>query len=658
MTLQHHQASQPYRGNTPPRTTATQAAPAGNLREALTLLGLITDGQQGWLEVCWIDGDPTPGMGGIFDHEWKYITDQPSIERVARRCLELGETYGNVYVSSGLYTKRGSKRDAPMLDSRVIFLDDAPANPPLPYTLTIQTSADKRHAYYQTAERLTTAERVDLSRRAAAGLKSDKSGADAQQIVRVPGTFNTKAGAHYRVHIASQTRTAYTADELRAAWPAVADKTTIPQELDQARLEYWRGNIALLLDESGRLPGRLRNPNGQARQVLEGKITPRNDEGKADTSTPRAWVVQGLVLHGYPNEEIAALAMCLCPAVHKNTSWLLKDICELIGTYRGKHTHIQIRPTVPGRGYQAKLPSPIPADTPRPRHRPAQLTTEVYLAWLEIQADGASGVMIKRAEAASELGVSEQLIGRLERKMRDAGLCHRRTHGTLSWIQFGPKADDPRVIKSPLAPAHDSASTNGEVSEVTEQPNTDSALERENPNDVLELREHIALIPAVCPALAPASASPAPPVVMSPSVPAAAVAVGAGVPFSRAQGQRAADGWIDCVAPPAPRRRRAPEPLHPMNRQGDPDLGRPNRVQPTAVSLHNQPETPPPPAAPAALPPSPPVQPAQDDPRLVGVDWQAARRAWDRCEIGEFCRVHRLDRDAVIDRFIQVLLAA
>jgi hypothetical protein len=110
----------------------------------------------------------------------------------------------------------------PVLPSQVIVIDDLP--PDVPCAFSVQTSPGSRHGYFLLDQPIPAAERRALARRAAYTLGGDRGGWDAQQLVRVPGTVNTKArhGGHHVIHLTLGTRRRSSIAELRVPWPEVA----------------------------------------------------------------------------------------------------------------------------------------------------------------------------------------------------------------------------------------------------------------------------------------------------------------------------------------------------------------------------------------------------------------------------------------------------
>jgi len=388
-----------------------------------TLFTLLYGENNGYLELCYIVGDPSDRSERLRREGWYWYTPQRSAA-LAQRVARLAARFGDVYVSSTLYSSpRRNQADA--LPSRVVFLDDAPARDD--YSLSIRTSGNSRHAYYLLDQPIDPQIRAELQRRAAYALGTDKSGADVTQVVRVPGSYNTKHGRRYAVQIESTSR-AYTLAELQRRWPEVSPRS------QAAHTEAWANqlaNVDHLLTADG-LPRRL-GRNTQAYKLLTGALT------VPDRSLARAFICNGLIQHGYPDDEIAALLIHLCDYGHsqqKGSTWLYEDIARLIGIYRAKHPRVQVTPS--GQR-QPRAVQPLPQIQParRARHdRPHKIDAPGLLRWYEQQIDAAGVVLLTKAETAHELQVSVATLERLERQLRSDGQIERRTSADRrrSWV--------------------------------------------------------------------------------------------------------------------------------------------------------------------------------------------------------------------------------
>lgn len=417
-----------------PRPSGAALAPRPYDPAALTLFDLLYGERHGFVELSSIEGDPRPRCGGIYRKQGYYAWPAQRIE-LAQDAAWYALQHGNVYVSSTLYADKTRKTPLP---SPVLFLDDAPDSPALPYSAVVHTSASGRHAYYIADQALDNVTRCELSRRAARALGSDKSGVDLQQIVRVPGGYNTKAHGRFPVQLASISDRVYTVAELESAFPAIsaarlASGDSTPDAThnsaawaDGGPVALLLGNIGALLNADG-LPRRFTNRHGQARRVLTGELTPMNTEGQIDTSTPRAFVARGLVLHGYPDDEIRALLWHFCDygtSAAKGTAWLECDIDRLIARERGLQPNIKASAS---RMQFTSSPAARPKHGPLARKsrarkdRPTTLDADALLAWYTERASGDGWHLSTRRGDAGELHISTATLDRLDNKLESSG---------------------------------------------------------------------------------------------------------------------------------------------------------------------------------------------------------------------------------------------
>ena len=100
-------------------------------------------------------------------------------------------------------------------------------------------------------------------------------------------------------------------------------------------VEQWLGNLGTLIGDNG-LPRRV-NPTIQTGRILAGVVT-------GDTSLDRYIVARGLVMHGYPDEEAAALLWHYCEydkSRAKGSAWLKTDIARVLGKVRAEMPTIE-----------------------------------------------------------------------------------------------------------------------------------------------------------------------------------------------------------------------------------------------------------------------------------------------------------------------------
>jgi hypothetical protein len=169
-------------------------------------LQLLYGRGRGYLELARIDGDPDDREHYVFERTW-FNFDPTRLAALLGQIEELGRQYGNVYVSAHLYA--APRRNAHVLPGQAIVVDDLPAE--VPCSFSVQTSPSRRHGYFLLDQAASGEELREFSRRAAYAYGGDKSGWDLQQLVRVPGTYNTKAryGGHHLVTLQLDTQRRY-----------------------------------------------------------------------------------------------------------------------------------------------------------------------------------------------------------------------------------------------------------------------------------------------------------------------------------------------------------------------------------------------------------------------------------------------------------------
>lgn len=247
---------------------------------------------------------------------------------------------------------------------------------------------------------------------AAYTLGGDKGGLDSQQLVRVPGTFNTKAkhGGRFLVSLRRESRKHYTVEQLRMCWPIVQQRLhNLGEDLDSFAAEQWLGNLGALIGDNG-LPRRV-SPTTQTGRILAGVVT-------GDTSLDRYIVARGLVMHGYPDEEAAALLWHYCEydkSREKGSAWLKTDITRVLGKLRAEMPNIQPNST----RYRASAPAqPLPQVERPKRGRRITLTPDKLWAFYEAEAGAGDMVMLTVAEVAQQLGVSRPTVEPCERVLK------------------------------------------------------------------------------------------------------------------------------------------------------------------------------------------------------------------------------------------------
>jgi hypothetical protein len=343
---------------------------------------------------------------------------------------QLSASYGNVYTGVRLYTRQAkdenTRAEAYTKPGRVIFVDDAPPSPELPYSASVRTSESSRHAYYKCAESVTK----DDARRAAAALGGDPSGVDLTQLVRFPGTFNTKNNGRWSVELEVTTGPLYNVADLRQRWPAIASRlgTTGAAWGDAYTPAEWEN-----LPDGGPLwhSPYIAAAAGQRRPDLEKllrgeRVTVIKKDDTRDDSD---------------SAQIAALAYNLLSA----------DVCKPQARAIADYLYTHLRPGKTREHYRAHFDAELERYTPKhyrpkeirytgaPRqveplppaeHKPEPKSrarndrpqhvagAAGYLGWLRTQADAQSGsVMLSQSQCADRLGCCVRTIKRYEKAL-------------------------------------------------------------------------------------------------------------------------------------------------------------------------------------------------------------------------------------------------
>lgn len=331
--------------------------------------------------------------GHVHTREWIEEDEQ---RKAARHIAEQVAEWGNVYTSVGTYAKVPNTfkpgkmrycRDVP-LPRHCFALDDVRdlAALRLRPTMVVETSPGNYQPIYRCDELLIPSDAVKLGAGAALLAGSDTSASDAEQLIRIPGTRNTKPKCGpdgWTVRLVYADGPTYSREHLaRAFLPnGLADLSGSTQQggkikistgkqesatigtgdelwrkpqyrdaLDQAA-QPWRGHLepnGLLLNKDG-IPRRLipflppnPTPAQQAKydaaqehtglKILRGELRHTSTSGNWDASRDRWHVIRALMLYGYSDGEIAAIAEKLANFGEgiKSTENIWNDICRVI----------------------------------------------------------------------------------------------------------------------------------------------------------------------------------------------------------------------------------------------------------------------------------------------------------------------------------------
>jgi hypothetical protein len=458
-------------------------------------LELLFDTQEGYLQLRFCAGDPAKDK--LKSGGWYHWPNER--EDITTRAAALAAQHGDVYVSRASFAERKLSAAAAQ-PTRVLFVDDAPDDPPVPYSAVIRTGAGRPQAWYILDRHVPGDAAERIQRRITHKLNADRSGADITQIVRLPIGYNTKRAYGQPVPVTweSCTGVVYTPHEIAAAYPELPDDQAATDAthagVDQALVDYWRGNLHMLTDMSG-MPRRARNKNAPGYQYASGKyaldisdphrrdVVPLDSAGHADTSRMRYSVGVWLFQLGYPDEEWWVLMEHLADfgaSERKGTRWLQDDLARLVCIC--KRSVRTLRQT----------PTRIDSTTRRPparltvverlrKGRPAALTSERYLAVMlpntsGIGAGGGRVALFSVDEVAALHGVSRSSVERIERELRQSGALtrHMSRCRRYSYVEiFGPVKNDSVAAETAPNPGAVGGIFEGTESGNT-QPNSDA----------------------------------------------------------------------------------------------------------------------------------------------------------------------------------------
>jgi hypothetical protein len=339
---------------------------------------------------------------------------------------QLAEQYGNVYTGIRTYrTKQRTEQNAN--PGRVIFVDDAPAAPALPYSASIRTSAASRHGYYKCDAPVSK----DDARRAAAALGGDPSGVDLTQLIRLPGTVNTKHGERWPVELERAGGPIYSLDQVRAAFPAVAAPAGrgVISPLNLPQIEKHLANMPALLASPR---ARCIKPETQSGRILAGEMLVFPIKGRDDDSRSiNGYVLgNGFYLRGFTDDEIAAVMF-----YHyrkwgverdKGTAWCKNDISRAIARMHAEKPGVVQSPTRYVAQQDAapliEQPAASRARSDRPRKFDALMLFNRYQAQPEL-------CELPRKGRAAQLDISTATLDRLEDALEAWGLIEIQTAG-------------------------------------------------------------------------------------------------------------------------------------------------------------------------------------------------------------------------------------
>lgn len=391
-------------------------------------------GQQGWACIGWIDGDPR--YEKMHEEFYQWPAQRPKLLQ-SLACL--ASHVGNIYSAPCLFSERRRHRST-ALPSNWLWMDDAPDS--VDASEIVQTSATSRQAW-QLLDQATSAEERGQLQRAWRNQHpgADTCSADAVHMARVPGGYNTKGHRHQLVTTSGLCDQAISLETLRTQLIThhPSPTTHSSSALDWQAVDHWLGNIGTLLNANG-LPRRLKNVNGQTRQILaSGPL--------ADTSATRYIVAKGLALHGYQRPVIAALLLHFCDydkSSIKGSAWLEEDIERTISKVIGELGSEYHPSPERAQGNSPAATRLVIERKHKGRPHAQHLDASSYLRWLQHNATSDHKVLGTRTQNSEQLGVSVATLDRWERTLREAGVITRHTTKSRkdSWIEIDQQAAD------------------------------------------------------------------------------------------------------------------------------------------------------------------------------------------------------------------------
>jgi hypothetical protein len=381
---------------------------------------------------------------------WHYYDpERPDLlDAAAEAALQKADTYGNTYLTRTLFDRKRATKDMTKT-SRIIAIEDAPADLPLLASRVLRTSPQSRQSFYRLTEAVSATKAEKLSRLIARAMGADKSGVNANKVLRLCGGYNTKAkcGEPFLVHVECRARD-YTYQELWDAYSALLtpaqlaeveaksqhDRTVIcwPDAKEQW-VTHWSKHIGVLMD--GRMPRVFKLAAWSQGYKIFGDASYiaqwRHEGGSWDASTVR-WVRAANLIRGGCTDEMAAAILQTVEDPEtiriKGKNAVHNDIRQSITEARERETDRHGRSGYDLVGDFARTRQPaydIPAtgqQNTEPTHggRLAVLIADTLLTFYHKHASGDT-VLMTRAEIATTLHVSPATIYRLNAELKTRG---------------------------------------------------------------------------------------------------------------------------------------------------------------------------------------------------------------------------------------------
>lgn len=227
-------------------------------------------------------------------------------------------------------------------------------------------------------------------------------------------------------------------DELLRAINYQVPTSARATDIDWSLVRHWQQHLSSLLRDG--LPHLFR-------VTCEGARILRSLEPARDTSDARFRVIRDLVLHGYEDAQVAALALHFVDfgaSTRKGITWLENDIARIIAKLHTKFGQIS-------RPRQTELGLESAPGRPRKRR------LEEFCHYLRSRVNGGTNeVWLSQQDIADELGVTKRTVARWEAEARVEGLIERHTTPSRKFGYIVILGDD----KTPLACARACANIN------------------------------------------------------------------------------------------------------------------------------------------------------------------------------------------------------
>lgn len=409
-----------------------------------------------------------PHTGRVFEYP-------KEIHEIDCYVQQLADEYDNVFTRKYVAaSKQDAKYGIAPAQVSLVQVEDGPFDPRLPYTFTVQTSDYKQQAYYRLISHIPWSEAQRLAAGASLSLsESDTGGLNAAQFCRIPSTRNTKERAlrfpvklddsgpqydpdelaHHFLPILQGkdrqerrfvTRIRNTQFDQKVGAPDLVAEEWRRQDWRDAKeseAAQWRPSVhnrrrGLLSNEG--YPRAFKNPYSRARIVWCG-------QGSGDQSADVYTIVKGLLLHGYTDGQILALAEYYvnlnCEHYARRGSELVwVDLCRILWKVINElGSQRRIREAVPPGDSPSQARTSIPRSSQRLGRKPGQEAekTDKLFARLEaLPIDDDGWRRTTRAAHVEALGVGHRQMTNYLKKLKETGRIDYHTEARALAIKI------------------------------------------------------------------------------------------------------------------------------------------------------------------------------------------------------------------------------